>query len=140
MSSSIVLDTGAWLLALAGDEPYQSILEESSALYVPGLVLAELDYHLRKNRAAMRRVMSDLREGEYLYEPPSREDLKRAMEIDKKFASTELGLVDSSVAATAERLRVHRILTIDSDFYSVRVGPKWATPLELVVPPRKGTY
>ncbi|HEY8208319.1 MAG TPA: PIN domain-containing protein [Myxococcaceae bacterium] len=135
MSGPLVLDTGGWLLALAGDAEYASALEAASLLYVPSLVLAEVDYHLRRRRAEMRRLIADLVQGAYLLEPTTAEDLSRADEIDRKFASLELGLVDATVAAVAERLEVRRVLTTDSDFVAVRIGRRWDQALELVVPP-----
>jgi predicted nucleic acid-binding protein len=135
VSGPLILDTGGWLLALAGEAEYASALEEASLLYVPGLVLAEVDYHLRRRRAEMRRLMADLLQGAYLLEPTTADDLARADEIDRKFASLELGLVDATVAAVAERLAVRRVLTTDSDFVAVRIGRQWDQALDLVVPP-----
>lgn len=135
MSAALILDTGGWLLALAGVTPYALALREASRAFVPGLVLAEVDYHLRRRRPALRRILSDLDGGAYAYEPASLADLVRAVEIDRKFASLALGLVDASVAALAERLGVLRVLTADSDFIAVRVGARWDRALELVVPP-----
>ena len=43
------------------------------------------------------------------------EDLARAREVDAKFKKLDLGLVDASIVALAERLGVIRVLTIDSD-------------------------
>lgn len=123
------------MLALAGEAEYASALESASLLYVPSLVLAEVDYHLRRRRAEMRRLIADLVQGAYLLEPATTEDLSRADEIDRKFASLELGLVDATVAAVAERLDVRRVLTTDSDLVAVRIGRRWDQALELVVPP-----
>jgi predicted nucleic acid-binding protein len=125
------------LLALAGEPEYADALEDASLLYVPSLVLAEVDYHLRRRRAEVRRLISDLVQGAYLLEPVTAEDLARANEIDRKFASLELGLVDASVAAVAERLEIRRVLTTDSDFVAVRIGRHWEHALELAVPPPK---
>ena len=102
------------------------------------LVLAEVDYHLGRRQKDMRRLLTFLDSGAYAYEPPTTADLKRAVEIDRKFATVGLGLVDATIATLAERLGVYRILTTDSDFGSVRVGVKWQTPLELAVPLRRG--
>jgi predicted nucleic acid-binding protein len=132
----LIVDTGAWLLALAGEEPYASALQAARPAFVPGLVLAEVDWHLRADRSSMRRLMADLHRA-YAYEPPTRADLDRAMEIDTKFTTLRLGLVDASVASLAERLGVHRVLTTDSDFVAVRVGSRWDRALEIVVLPRK---
>jgi len=140
VSDPLILDTGGWLLALAGEAEYASALEAASPLYVPSLVLAEVDYHLRRRRGEMRRLISDLVQGAYLLEPITADDLARADEIDRKFASLELGLVDATVAAVAERLNVRRVLTTDSDFVAVRIGRRWDLALELVVPPPRRTH
>lgn len=129
----LILDTGGWLLALAGVDEYAQALGGTVRAIVPGLVLAEVDWHLRQKRAQMRRLMRDLSAGAYDYQPPTGEDLARAMEIDRKFDDLGLGLVDASIAALAERLGIYRVLTTDSDFVGIRVGSTWKRPLELAV-------
>src|SRR6185312_13891320 len=44
---------------------------------------------------------------------PTPADIVRALELDAKFRQLEPGLVDGTVAAVAERWKVHRVLTID---------------------------
>lgn len=136
MTSPLILDTSGWLLGLAGEAPFADAIEAASSLYVPGLVLAELDYHLRHQRRAMHRVLSDIDAGAYAYEPPTVADLARASVIDRKFSNLELGLTDSTIVALAERLGVFRLLTSDSDFVAVRAGPRWNRALELIVHPK----
>ncbi|MBL8951600.1 MAG: PIN domain-containing protein [Myxococcaceae bacterium] len=128
----MILDTGGWLTALNGDEPHAQALEEASTLIVPGLVLAEVDYFLRRRRREMYRLLSEISDGIYSYEAPTAADLVRARELDRKFAKTDLGLVDASVAALAERLNILRVLTINSDFNVVRVGKHYRAALEVV--------
>ncbi len=137
MTGPLILDTGGWLEALAGREPHAEALEEATVLIVPGLVLAEVDYFLRGQRRDMHRLLSEIADGTYTYEPPTPGDLARARELDRKFASTDLGLVDASVAALAERLNVLRVLTVDSDFTIVRIGTQYRQALEVVVPVRR---
>ena len=134
-SASLLLDTGGWLLALAGVPAHAAALRTCSRAIVPGLVLAEVDWHLRLKRRQMHTLLRELSTGAYVYEPPTPADLTRALEIDAKFHDLGLGLVDASVAALAERLGVYRVLTTDTDFVSLRVGPRWKRPLELAVPP-----
>src|SRR5947209_8024314 len=72
----------------------------------------------------------------YEYESPLPFDLVRALELDARFANLNLGLVDGTVAAIAERRRI-RILTTDRrDFSAIRVGPRLSQVLELL-PARK---
>ncbi len=133
---SLILDTGGWLKALAGVEPWASTLLSARELIVPGLVLAEVDYHLGKQRRDMHRLLRDIEAGRYRFEPLTSDDLVRARAIDEKFKGVNLGLVDASVAAQAERLDVTSILTIDSDFAAIRIGPRYNRAFELACPIR----
>jgi predicted nucleic acid-binding protein len=102
---------------------------------VPGLVLAEVDYFLRNNRAAMRRLVAEIFDPgtRYEYELPLPSDIVRALELDAKFRSLNLGLVDGTVAAVAERRNIYRILTPDRrDFGTIRLGPRLTRALELL--------
>ncbi len=136
MTGPLILDTGGWLNALAGDEPWAEAVRDASELIVPGLVLAEVDYHLRRQRPAMHRLLRDIESGAYRYEPPTAADLARARELDEKFRTVDLGLVDASIAALAERIGVTRVLTVDSDLAALRFGPRYRTSFELVCPLR----
>ena len=129
----LILDTGGWLYALAGDEPYASALRDARPAIVPGLVLAEVDWHLRKRREDMGRLLKEVTQGAYAYEAVTLEDVERAAQVDKKFADLGLGIVDASIVAMAERLDLRRILTIDADFSAVRMGKRWRKAFELVV-------
>jgi len=133
-SGPLILDTGGWLYALAGDEPYASALKDARPAIVPGLVLAEVDWHLRKRRADMARLLKEVTQGAYAYEPVTLEDVERAAQVEKKFADLGLGIVDASIVALAERLDVRRVLTIDGDFSVLRMGRRWNKAFELAVP------
>jgi predicted nucleic acid-binding protein len=130
----LIVDAGGWLHALAGDEAYANALKDARPAIVPGLVLAEVDWHLRKRREDMARLLKEVTQGVYAYEPVTLEDVERAAQVDKKFADLGLGIVDASIVAMAERLDVRRILTIDADFSVVRMGKRWSEGFELAVP------
>ena len=69
----------------------------------------------------------------YEYELALPSDIVRALELDAKFKRLNLGLVDGTVAALAERRKVYRVLTTDRrDFSAIRVGPRLSQPLELL--------
>jgi predicted nucleic acid-binding protein len=73
-----------------------------------------VDYFLRADRRVMRE-----------YELPLPSDIARALELDARFGNLDLGLVDGTVAAIAERRQVYRVLTTDRrDFSTVRVSEK----------------
>ena len=142
MKSPIVADTGGLLRALARARDgsasfpdYEEALTSASAVIVPGLILAEIDYFLRENRAAMRKLVAEVFDPatRYEYEPPLPSDIARALELDARFKELELGLVDGTVIAVAERREVYRVLTTDHrDFGAVRAGPRLSRALELV--------
>jgi predicted nucleic acid-binding protein len=138
----IVVDTGGLLRALArtpSGQPsfpeYERALTSAAVVIVPGLVLAEVDYFLRAERKAMRRLIAEVFDPatRYEYELPLPADIARALELDARFEGLELGLVDGTVAAVAERRRVYRVLTSDRrDFGAIRVGPRLTRALELL--------
>jgi predicted nucleic acid-binding protein len=142
LSAPLVADTGGLLRALAGTRDgrpsfpeYEAALTSASIVIVPGLVLAEVDYFLRDDRTAMRRLTAEIFDPRtrYEYELPLPSDVARALELDARFRELKLGLVDGTVAAVAERRRVYRVLTTDRrDFSAVRVGPRLGRALEVV--------
>jgi predicted nucleic acid-binding protein len=142
LSRAVIADTGGLLRALArsGDgrpsfPEYETVLTSASLVIVPGLVLAEVDYFLRDERAAMRKLIAEIFDPgtRYEYESPRPSDLVRALELDAKFKDLNLGLVDGTIAALAERRQVYRVLTTDRrDFSALRVGPRLSRALELL--------
>ena len=51
-------------------------------------------------------------------------DLARIAEVLEKYADLPADFADASLVALAERLRVRRIATVDSDFSVYRIGGK----------------
>ena len=139
-NTAVICDTGALLDYLAARAPdhraFREAIDRSRARYVPGLVLAEVDYFLRRERAAMRALIGDLRRGAFTYAAPTLDLLHRAMEIDRQYADLDLGLVDSTVIALAEELGVRRLATRDlRDFSAIRFAD--GSGFEFVVEPRR---
>jgi len=142
LSRPLIADTGGLLRGLArkrNGEPsfpeYESALTAASLVIVPGLVLAEADYFLRDERAAMRKMIAEIFDPStrYEYQLALPSDIIRALEIDATFRELSIGLVDGTVAAVAERRKVYRVLTTDRrDFSAIRVGPRFTQPLELL--------
>jgi len=104
---------------------YEAALLSAARIVVPGLVLAEVDDFLRRDRSAMRALVAEIFDPRtrYEYEPPLPADLARALFLDAKCADLNLGIVDGTVAALAERRRIGRILTSDRRDFSV--GQSW---------------
>jgi uncharacterized protein len=138
----LVADTGGLLRALARGPngraawpDYERALRNASAVIVPALILAEMDYFLRSERSAMRKLIREIVDPATTYElePVSATDLARGLQLDAKFHELQLGLVDGVVAAVAERRRVMRVLTVDRrDFGALRVGPRYTQALTLL--------
>ena len=142
MTPALIADTGGLLRALADDRKgnrawpeFARAISSAVAVVVPALVLAEVDYFLRKRRSAMRKLLADILDPKSTYElvPPSAPDLMRAMQFDLKFADLSLGLVDGTIAAVAERRRIHRILTTDrARFTAIRIGERYDRSLTVL--------
>jgi uncharacterized protein len=137
-AAALICDTGALLDYLVASAPdhrlFKEAINRARTRYVPGLVLAEVDYFLRNERVAMRRFMRDLRRGAFTYAPAPLEQLSRAMDIDERYADLGLGLVDASIMALAEELGLRRIATRDvRHFAAVRLRD--GSAFELVVHP-----
>ena len=64
-AAALICDTGALIDYLVESAPdhrlFRSAIDRARTRYVPGLVLAELDYFLRVERRAMEPFMRDLR-------------------------------------------------------------------------------
>jgi predicted nucleic acid-binding protein len=116
-AAALICDTGALIDYLVENAPdhrlFRNAIDQARTRYVPGLVLAEVDYFLRHERPAMQAFMTDLARGAFTYAPPTVGQLARAMEVDQRFADLRLGLVDASIVALAESLGVYRLATRD---------------------------
>lgn len=138
--AAILCDTGALLDYLVESAPdhdaFRAAIDGARTRYLPGLVLAELDYFLRRERPAMRAFMRDVERGAFTYAAPKPSILGRAMEIDREQASLGLGLVDASIAALAEELGIVRLATRDlRHFGAVRL--RGGRRFEIVVTPKR---
>jgi len=141
-SAPLVADTGGLLRALARGRDgrpawpdFADALVAARLVVVLDLVLAEVDYFLRREREAMRKLVADILDPETTYElhVAAPVDLVRGLHLDARFASLELGLVDAVVCAVAERRGISRVLTTDvRDFAAVRIGPRHERALILV--------
>ena len=94
-AAALICDTGALLDYLVEGAPdhelFPNAIDRARTRYVPGLVLAEVDYVLRDERQAMQVFMQDLASGAFTYAPPTIGPLARAMDVDRRFADLGLG-------------------------------------------------
>lgn len=123
---TLVIDA-APLVALADEnEPLRDAIlavlrAERGRLFIPAPVTAEVDYLLgqRFGPSARRAFLEDL--AERRYESPALEprDYRVALELDRRYASLDVGLADLSVAVLAHRLGTRQIVTFDQRHFRV---------------------
>jgi len=126
----IVADTGA-IVALvdARDRHHRDMVDlfenDPDAWVLPWAILPEVDYLLLRHVSARAEAafLRDLASGAFQVEWGDEADLHRANALCERYRSIELGLVDSVVIATAERLRAAAIVTLDvRDFGAVDIA------------------
>lgn len=96
-------------------------------------MLGELDYLLRAHLGIQAEIdfIESVMSGSFTLENLTPEDVARCHELIKTYQDLDLGLADAAVIATAERLNIERILTVDErDFRAVR--PKRGKPFVLL--------
>ena len=133
---AILVDTGIlYALADADDRWHQAAnawLEDVSELLIVSVTaLPEVAYllHTRLGAAAELAFVQSLAGGELDVEDLRRADLVRSAEVMRRYP--EIGLVDASIVAMAERLKIETIATTDRrHFESIR--PKHTKAFKLV--------
>jgi predicted nucleic acid-binding protein len=134
----VILDTGGLYALLDRTDPNHENAARAIAdvddLVLPPLVLAELDYWLRKlggGPRAFASLVEDVTAGAYRLEALTEPDLARAAALGVTYADLDLGLVDASVVALCERLDENGVLTFDRRHFSV-VRPRHCSALHLL--------
>lgn len=123
----IVADTGAlYALVDASDAWHKRVVawweKNRDPVTIPVCVLPELTYllHTRISPDAERAFIRSIVDGEFTIEPLEEADMSRAEALMRKY--DDLGFVDTTTVATAERLDAVEILTTDRRHFS-RVRP-----------------
>jgi uncharacterized protein len=90
-------------------------------LIVPVTVLPEVCYLIATHlgASAEAQFVRSVQQAELRLEFVKKEDLARTLEIMEKYVDSELGFVDASLVAVAERLRIREILTTDRRHFSL---------------------
>jgi predicted nucleic acid-binding protein len=132
----IILDTGV-IYALADvDDNWHArardfIFHNREMLLVPVTVLPEVAYLLarRLGSGAERAFVRSLAAGELVVEPIQLKDLTRCAGLLSEHP--QIGFVDASVVAIAERMRVRVIATTDRRHFGI-IRPKHVPAFELI--------
>ena len=121
---AVLVDTGI-LYALADEddawhERAREWAEESAELLiVPVAVLPEVTYLLnsRLGAAAELAFVQSAAAGELEIEPLRQQDLTRCVDVMRRYP--EIGFVDATIVAVAERLKIAAIATTDRRHFSI---------------------
>jgi hypothetical protein len=135
---ALVLDTGPIVALLDSADPEHQrcvamVASVGEDLIVPAAVLVEVDYWLLKLYGVepWRTFVEDIASGAYRLHPLDEHTIVRAAEIERDYASHDLGLVDASVIATCEELDEPKVATLDRRDFSV-VRPRHRDHLALL--------
>ncbi len=123
---ALICDTGGiYALYDAGDAEHAAVRavveQEPAPLCLPSVLLAELDYLLTTHLGVDAELdfLQGLADGSFELIHPTTEDLTRCQELIHQYRDLPLGLADASVVATAERLGIPRLLTLDQRHFRV---------------------
>jgi predicted nucleic acid-binding protein len=133
-----LVDTSGLLALLDADDRHHVAVRSTvealrEPLVVPLLVLPEADY-LVATRLGVRAEVALLEAtvgGEVSVEAPTIQDLRRCLELIPQYADSDIGLVDASIVATAERLGITRLLTLDHRHFRM-IRPRHCAAFDLL--------
>jgi predicted nucleic acid-binding protein len=141
---SLIADSGALYALYDADDAHhravKSVVErEDGAIFIPVAILAEVDHLLLEHLGVPAEMdfLDAITRGAYLLESLTPADVTRCRDIVERYRDLKSGLADAAVVATAERLGIHRILTLDErDFRVLR--SKRGAPFTLLPADREG--
>ena len=123
---SILADTSGVLALLDPNEPrHQDARPYADALLIPSTILCEVDYlaSQRYGSHVARRFLASVAEESVRFLNADLKDVKFAYTLVERYADTDIGFVDASVIALAERHRIRRVLTLDRKHFSFVQAP-----------------
>jgi hypothetical protein len=133
---ALVLDTGVLYAAMdrndAAHHRCRALLDGArEPLVVPAPVLPEVDFWVAKHLGVgpMVALLKDIANGAFVVENLDRKDYVRVAEILDTYA--DVGFVDASVLAVAERLGEGKIATLDRRHFAM-LRPRHVRAMRLV--------
>ncbi len=137
MPGILVDSSGLYAIADRDDKWHQAMVGAIEGRrgdrIVPVSVLTEACYLIGSHLgpAAERHLIRATIRGEFLLEGLSVQDLERAEGVLQKYADANIGFVDASVIAVAERLKIRTIATTDRRHFTL-FRPKHCRAFELL--------
>ncbi len=124
--ATVLVDTGI-LFAMADlddawHEPVKAFLQNiTDVLVVPITVLSEICYLLNTHlgKESERKLIASITQNELRVEGLTTEDFRRSLQLLETYSDVNIGFVDASMVAIAERLKINRILTTDRKHFSI---------------------
>ena len=136
--AGLILDTSALYAIADRDDKWHSAMRDAVEAWggqrvVPVSVLVEACYLVGSylGPAAEQMVLRALIGGEFQLEGLDLRDLERSAAVLEKYADANVGFVDASIVAVAERLKVSTIATTDQRHFRL-FRPKHCRSFELV--------
>lgn len=99
--------------------------ENDDFLYIlPSTTIIEICYLIRTRLSPHLEIkfLEEINQN-FNLEPIKDEDILRVIEILKKYDTLNIGYVDASIVAIAERLKINKILTLDRKHFEV-IAPR----------------
>jgi uncharacterized protein len=109
------------------------IADSACRLLVPSTVLPETCYLLNTciGQGAEIAFLRAVIDRELILEQVTTADLARATEVMAVYADANIGMVDASIVAVAERLKLNKILTTDRRHFAM-IKPKHCKEFQLL--------
>jgi len=101
-----------------------ALIHEPGAILISAAILSEIDYLITAKLGvnAELDLVEDILKGAFTLEPFLLSDLRHCRELIDKYRTLDIGLADAAVIATAERLGIRKILTVDKRHFRVIRG------------------
>ena len=133
-----IVDTSALVALVPSRDPWHAavaaaIAAERGSLTVPLTVVVEAAQLIgrRLGAAAESAWLRALIAGPWAIEPSTVPDLERAAQLIDQYREADIGLVDATVVAMAERLGSVRLYTLDRRDFGI-IRPRHVASLELL--------
>jgi predicted nucleic acid-binding protein len=134
----IVVDSGPLLAIATPTDRYHDVCSNALAsahepLVVSPFVIVEVAHllNVKAGPTATAAFVRSLADGSLVVPELVAEDFERSASLIETYASLNIGLVDASVIALAERLDIKTVMTVDRRHFTV-VRPRHVAAFELV--------
>jgi uncharacterized protein len=123
--TSILIDSCALVAYYSEQDVYHDIMcrflaECTSELITTTSCITETMWLLDYDYRVQNEFLDEVLDGVYIHETLTNNDLRRIIELNKKYADRKPDFADLSLVAVSERLDIPAIATFDKDFQVYR--------------------